>query len=559
MKHKVQVWLTLLLCLLMAIPAYADAPVLVADNLTEHLSWVDGTSLLRVPGSDGYSMNTLDGTALTEPLYSNFFNLNGYIEAAKVDIDSYNCWGAFDTSGNVLIPFAYGDINVLSRDWALGIVLEDATADSYDYSSWTDSDKFYNIARVDVYHMPEGNKVAELPRANYLDSYAVYDCLNIQNRADNVITTYDANFNVLGTVEHLYDSTFATPDYTTFRENGQYGIKDAAGNVIMAPSFYSVYDFRYGYAEVSDGESSGLVDTNGQVAVPVEYSDILISYYAPWSEAGETSAYNCCGYFGVVNAEEKVGYVNAAGEVTCEPKYSRDIVTYNGASLTLVDLEGNTRLLAADGVETTLNGYSDVYVLHYSNGMYYRVTDANTSLYGVIDWHGEVVLPCEYTSVTLSGDGQYLLACKDWENYSIYQVSYPGQASAAEPPVAESATEPEASGADVKAALTDKVKDIAGAQDAEETTEAEAGAPAASDAGDVVSVINSAITLLNTDAASNSAAAISLLQNARSMLKEDRPDLTPTLNAAITLLNEDAAANRAGVVTLLNSVLLMLK
>lgn len=589
MKRKIRVLLAALLCLMMAVPACA-APMLVQDNMNSDLRWVDGTNLLRTPGKDGYSLNSIDGTALTGAIYNNFSFSKGYITAAQVNTGTYNCFGVFDTNGKVLVPFEYGDIKMESSDWALGVVLEDATAESYDYSSWSDSDTFYNIVRVDVYHMPEGKKLAELPRANFVDCSAVYHSLNIQDRATGVITTYDENFNALGTTDSIYGGDYAQSDYSTFRENGQSGIKDAAGNVIMAPSFSSVYDFRYGYAEVSTGTHTGLVNTKGEVVVPAEYQRIKTTSYLPVDKEGSSSGYNAFGYFTVVNDENKVGFVNESGVLTCTPTYSKDIVECNGVSMTLTDLEGNLRLISADGVETTLTGYSKVYALYYAGGMYYRVTDAATDMYGVIDWHGEVVLPCEYNSVSVSGDGQYLLVNKDWEKCMIYQLTYPTataaeaaapaeeapaaeapaeEAPAAEAPAAEEAAPAEEAANSGKGSLADKAAGkLNGSADAAtetaeeaapaETTES-AGSAGTTDKASVVGMLNSAITLLNTDAAGNGNSAASLLQNARSMLGEDKANVIALLDSAITLLNSDAAANGASVVALLNNAITLLQ
>lgn len=587
MKNKLRVVLAALLCLMLAVPAYAAAPILVRNGLTDG-NWIDGTNLLRISGKEGYGMSTIEGSALTGTLYTSFYYTNGYITANQSSLDDLNNDGAFDINGKIVVPFSYGEVKVLSSDWAIGVVLQECSADNYDYSSWGSSDKFYQIQRVDVYHLPEGNKVAELARENYVDCYAVNHCINIQDRTTSVITTYDASFNALGTVSSVYGDDYAPADYETFRDNGQYGIMDAAGNVIMPASYATVYSYRYGYAEVSNGSLEGLVDLNGQLIVPVEYEAVKTTSYLamdPENKASSTG-YNAMGYFTVVK-DGKVGFVNDSGEITYAPTYSKDIVECYGASMGLTDLEGNFRLIAADGVETTITGYDKVSALYYASGIYFCVTDADGNK-GLIDWHGNEVLPCEYVSMKASGDGQYLLVSKDYSNYDLYQLSYDGIGAAAapatetaveEPAVEETAAEEtvaeettaeapaaEESSSDTKSSLADKaagkLNGAAATESepaAEESTEAaDTTETAAADYSAATALLNSAITLLNSDAAANKDAVVSLLNNATAALA-GRDDVTILISSAITLLESDAAANGTSAAALLSNALILLQ
>ena len=54
--------------------------------------------------------------------------------------------------------------------------------------------------------------------------------------------------------------------------------------------------------------------------------------------------------------------------------------------------------------------------------MFYRVNTEDYD-YGMIDWHGNVVLPAQYTSIDASGDGLYVLADVDYETQELYEVT----------------------------------------------------------------------------------------------------------------------------------------
>lgn len=554
MKKMIRILTVALLCLMMALPASAAAPMLYRDNI-EYTRFVLGTNLLRIDGNQGEALADINGNMLTGQMYDSLYYENGYITGAQTTVGGINCYGALDVTGKVVVPFQYNIVKV-KGNWAVGIALVEATSDAYDYSNYA-GDAFFNIQNVDFYRLPEGAKVGGMTREQYLDYNVVNDCINVQDRATGAITTYDAAFTALGNVDDLYDTDYAPAAYTTYRENGQYGIKDSAGNIVMAPSYQTVYDYRYGYFVVSTGDNEGLVDANGQLVIPAEYEDIKYMYNQPMTANGNYSYKALDTYYCIVK-DGKVGYITDNNTVTYAPRYSKDIVEVNGASMTLTDLEGNTILIAADGVETILPAYERMNVLDYSSGVYYRVSE--NGKYGVIDWHGEVVLPSEYDSVQLSGDGQYLLVSKDYSTYSIYQLTYPtAGAPAAETAPAETteAAAEETAGESERPQLgKGKLNKDKGEESAETAPEAEQ-APAAADNNAALTLLNSAVTLLTTDAAANGASAVSLLNSAAALV--GNAEAANLLSSAATLLSTDAAANAATATTLIQSAITLIK
>lgn len=516
------------------VSVYADASVMKTNTLQD-VDLIYNSSLLEKRGGNGYALAALDGTALTGEIYANFTTDGAYIIAAE-NTGTMDCRGVLDNAGKELVPCKYSEIDVLNQNWILAIMLEAATADKYDYSSW--DDEYFLIKTVDVYHMADGagTCVATLTRDQYIDSRAYGPYINIQDRTTNAVTTYDGAFNVVAEVDDVYDEELPVGDRFIFDENGQDGIKDAAGNVVMPASFKYIYDFRYGYAEVSTGDLYGLVDYDGNVVVPAEYEEITTSYYLPADENGNSSGYNANGYFAVIK-DGKLGYVTAGGNVTCEPKYSESLMENNGASCMFTDMEGNTRILAADGVETVIEGYDRVSAMYYGSGMYYEVTDADYNK-GMIDWHGQVIFPCEYSDIELTADGQYVVVeLNDYTTTEIYQISNDAaavtEAAVEEVPAAEAAVE------EAPAAV-------------EETPVAEAAeeAPAGDNASAIV-LIESAVTLLN--AGSGNDAVIALLTEAVNLIGDSNSSATLLLEKSIEQLGLEGD-NAAVVASMLTSI-----
>lgn len=538
MKKMLRVLLIAMLCLMMALPAGATATQISAKIDADR--FIANTNLMRVSGKEGYGLMTMDGTMITDTIYSNLTFDNGYITAAQTTLEGINTFGVMSMDGQVIVPFEYNILKV-SRDFCVAVALEDATAASHDYESYS-GEAFYNVGSVGIYHLPTATKIATLTRDQYLDHKFVNGYINIQDRTTGVITTYDETFTALGTVEKLYDDDFAPARYQTYRENGQYGVKDAAGNIIMPPSYQNAYySESYNAIEISTGEASGLVDLNGKLLVAPEFDSFKPSYNLPATEETNyrTSGYKFLGKYFCAVKDGKMCFVDIDGNITFGPKYSKDIVEVHGASLTLQDLEGNTIIVAADGVETTVTGYERVTAMSNTSGYYFRVTNADGK-YGLIDWHGVEVMPCEFGLPSISNDGRYIIASKDYKNNELYELTYP-EAPAAEQPAAE---EPAVDAAPVVEA---PAADAAPAVDAPAATGTNAAA---------VQLINSAITLLNSDAATNGATAVSLLTSASTLIAD--ASAAGLVTSASTLISSDAAGNAAAAISLLQSAVTML-
>lgn len=498
--------------------------------------WIDGTNLLAKPDDSGlYVLADMNGTALSEKSYGRVGRDSGFgFVSAEISVDDgINGTGALNLSGQEVVPCSYGKIDFENEHWITAIAMTEATADHYDYESWV-GDNYYLIDHVDFYYADdEGNVTlaSSLSRDVYLDSNAYGRYVNIESRADGSITAYDGTWTQVETPEplkYLYDEApGADEQIKSYYENGQYGLKDAAGNVIIGPSFGYIASFVGEYAEVENhlesGDVTGLIDKSGTVVVPVEYEDVDRSYYAPaTAENGYSNySYNNYGYFAVTK-DSKLGYVDEAGNVTCDFTIAESNCENNGASAIYTDMGGAKHILAADGTDTDISQYNSVYALNGGSGMYYKVTDSDYN-YGVIDWHGDVVAEVKYNNVDLSGDGQYLLLQEDYNApCELVKLVFTNDAAAAAP--AEST----------------------------EAAPAEGAEAASGDLSSVAGLIDSAITLANTDAAANKDAIISVLSGAASSLAESRPEVKAVIDSAISLLNSDSV-DGASVATILNS------
>ena len=409
-----------------------DEPIIFSEwALTGNSSVRRSDYLLMVSGKQGYYLAKMDGTPLTGDLYKGLSCTNGWITGKNVEIEGWNQGVLSAIDGSIVVPFIYGDVKILNKNWGLAFNLIPASADNYDYESWTNNEyrKLYIIDTVDVYWLPTASKLATIPRANYMGSKAYDAYINIEDRATSITTTYDLNMNPLGTVRDIYTQDHI-PHYSTFRYyNGQQGLLDPDGNEVFSESYQYVNESGLnGFFEVSIGDMHGLVDSEGNVVVPVDYSKINCSYYSP-SDLGSTFV-----NFGYVCIEKDkcMGYYRINTSESCPPKYSSALLENNGVSALFTDMSGNLNIMAADGEENILTGYEKVYPLNNAAGALYKVNNADYK-YGLIDWHGKEILPMKYDTIELSANGHFLLASESHSTPAeIYYVSYGGTVESAQ-------------------------------------------------------------------------------------------------------------------------------
>ncbi len=536
--------------------AYAGTTLESLGTRDNVRGWVDNTNLLEMYSEDGGEvLADLDGNVLTEKSYRRvgYDSQYGFLTVILEPEDGVNGVGAVNLSGQEVVPCTYGEIDFENEHWIEAIVLNQATADQYDYQALL-GDGYYLIDHVDFYYAGDDGSVTQagsLARDQYLDSHAYGNYINIENRSDGSVTAYDSTWTPVETPEplkYVYDEAPGADDQViSFYENGQYGLKDAAGNVILPATFGSIYSFDGDYAKVvnrlESGEVYGLIDKTGTVVVPVEFEDIDRAFYGPaTAENGYSSyAYNNCGYYAVVK-DHKLGYVDENGTVTCDFTIAEDNCENNGASATYTDMGGAMHILAADGTDTDVSQYENVRAMYGGSGMYYSVTDADYN-YGVIDWHGNVIVEVKYNEVDLSGDGQYLLVQEDYNSpCELLKLTYT-------PDNAPAQTDAQDAGTSLAVA-----EDPDAAQEPQDAPAADAAAPAdgAEDFSVVAGLIDSAITLANSDAAANKDAIISVLSNAADALAQSKPEVKTVIDSAITLMNSDSI-DGASVATVLNS------
>ena len=381
--------------------------VLVVSNRERKYGLMDDTGAVLVPLQYESRISHVAGA---------FFSVRSEDDGE----DAINTLALIDAKGSLLTEYAYGDFVAVDENWVLGVQLQETTGEPYDYSGLFGGK--YLISGVDVFNFARDGKAGALTRDQYKRAKAVGEShLLVADRNDQVQLYDSALQPVESTFTSLYDEEIYVADVNmekcaVSRATGEtiargvdrvnsisrsglfwarpvggsaWGLMDRTGDFLSAVEYDSTYSANYGgYMKVSRDNKIGLLSLeNGQLAVPCQYDDVLYGY--------TSNSYVNNGYAAVVS-DGKVGFVDLEGNVTCEPRYAKSAVTVLGCTLYAADMDGTVTVVAADG--TVSRGLKALKEYGCSGDGYFLSVQGENDLWGIVDWHGEEVVPCQASS-----------------------------------------------------------------------------------------------------------------------------------------------------------------
>lgn len=439
--------IVLLLALCLTVPALADSVVdsqytLEARSLD--LNRYNNTMAVVKKGASNYVLLSADGRELTDKPY---IMMNPQDMFYKVALEEgTNVIGLIDGEGKEVMDLAYGDVEVLSERWQVGVVLEEATVDNYDYKTWS-GDHFYLVSAYDFYF--NGAKVGSLGRTEYKNAYAFGNYLYLKDKSDN-ISYYDSAFNKSEYVSESgysseYDEDYRThtfwhpgsnqqafaPGCTLTPDDVQCSIAcinnqffDLQGNLLF--SAVSPYDtvrkFENGYARVRAFGKYGLIDETGREVIPCQYDEINCS-----------NTYFGAGYQIVVK-DGKVGYVDQNGNETTPFQYSSSTASSYSSPFTYLDsLEGDVIVISA-AVGEIPQRFKEISMASDRDSCPVICVSPEEDKAGVMDLAGNMVIPADGTyddvyDFTLSNDGTLVIGHPSSGVYNVYGLSHTAVAS----------------------------------------------------------------------------------------------------------------------------------
>ena len=395
---------------------------------------LQGTNLIVIESKTDNSLGmfSTDGEEVI-PYGLSAVNALGYgFLSAAINKDDVNSLAIYKIDGTKVSDFIYGSVTVYDARWIAGMILEKATGGEKDVIINKEN---YRISQCDLYFVSEDSLslAASLDRSSFKAAKQHGDYISIQNQ-DDAVVAYDRSFNPVSIelkdiksayyrVENYQIISNITNEviadgYSEVKEADQpnrmllvatepklagfvmQAVLDTSGNVLM-PADYTVIAMDDPYVVVADENGQrGLYSLNeNRLIVPCEYSNI----YTCTTSNGK---YINNGYVSM-EKDGMRGYVDIrTGEESCPPAYNSRIAKVYGCS-TVFDGEKGFVVIAADGTRTELFDYEDI---PSTRGDGYLLVAKKNGYYGVIDWHGNEVLPFIHQSmITLTDDSKALI------------------------------------------------------------------------------------------------------------------------------------------------------
>ena len=415
------------------------------------------TETLGFRGEDDAAYRLVDkyGNPLTDAVYTEIRAASGYpfFRVSAASEDGIHDEGLLDAQGNVIIPCEYADIEMISDRWQAAVKLTPSEADEKDYTftSWSTNEKFFfRIESVDFYF--DGAKVGTLNRSQYgsgySSAYGAYVCVtnreqkrvfyNSRMEASPYETQYSGEYDSVykngkttyyhqGTGQAAFtESCTLTPAEVSnpylYDRGILYGLQ---GQQIFKPkqNYDSIRPFSNGYSRVSMNRYYGLIDESGNEVIPVEYDDIGYTDYPL--------------YYGYISAvkDGKFGFLDAAGNVTCDFVYSSDIVNDRGTFATVKNLDGTIIVLSA-AVGELAEHFADTSFSDYNGSMAFAAENAAGEKC-LIDLYGNTLIPYseDYRNIEVNRDGTVAVVSLGSRQYRIYQLNIEKPEPAAVPAV----------------------------------------------------------------------------------------------------------------------------
>ncbi|MBE5803205.1 MAG: hypothetical protein E7316_01665 [Clostridiales bacterium] len=347
-----------------------------------------------------------------------------------VDGLTHNDAGVMNSStGEIIVPAEYGDIDIVSDKWFVGVHLVLSDDPEAPYRNLFSDDRF-DILDFDVYYGSQ--KVATLAKEEfgYFTAYGNYLMLRNENnyiwldaagekltyeRSGSYGSEYSEDYktktvthNGSGQVAFVPGCTLTSADVDRAFWMAEAGIVDLQGNVILAQDAFPHEDLRlydsfgdYLGISVYDDELSdtlyGVMDKTGKILVPCELTDVpYLSPENPWFENGILYALSTDNH---LNFYDTTGALINAIDLT---PYGEDPDYETNGEITLIEYgEDQIALISTAKGVIDVSAYEELEF--YDCGL---VAVKQNDLWGVMDQNGDVIIPCihkGYPSITKDG------------------------------------------------------------------------------------------------------------------------------------------------------------
>lgn len=238
-----------------------------------------------------------------------------------------------------------------------------------------------------------------------------------QKMQKNTYKIIDINAREINPAVTIEDNQAFSGEYLRYMSDGKLGLIDIQGHTVLPPVYKRIFDFEGGYAKVIQDSTRfgdnqyGLVNSKGKEIVRCMYDGLDVpsnglimalaqQKYGFLNNQGRVaisfeydSAVRFEDNMSVVSKGRHYGVIDIYGRLVLPFKYDR--LKYLGKACFAAYLNGKWQIINREQHQLGLSDYDSVG--HVFAGKYIAV--ALNRKWGVVDYSGTRILPCEYSSI----------------------------------------------------------------------------------------------------------------------------------------------------------------
>ena len=428
------------LVMLLMCTAVAEVKVESTTQTNSYISLADATNCYVDGGyRTGYYVVDAQGNVLSGTYNDLYTRQDGlYFEYQGSGLNYVGLLGA---DGSVLTGPDYNDITYYSDNWAMGIVLEVATGEDFDYRNNKDESVRYLLTRADLLY--QGKVIGSLNRKEYNPNYSrVGNCGDYfyVKQTDGSGFYVDKNFGIV----HV-SADFTTSEFTEVYKKGVFhnptqqwaftagctltpdqvscevryideldSLVDLQGNVIKNNLFFDSVRYAGDYLLVRRNSLYGILDKQGNVIVEPTYKEMAYSYGLFEGD-----------YQTALTPEGYLHFIDKQGNVTAKAEYELTSSDYKGysysAPFAVVKNMGKCMVITATAGELSAK-YEDFRTPEAGHKL---LTVQKDGLWGAIDLDGNTVIPFIHkSSLEMTNDTTLAFGYDTDSNKFLYRLSF---------------------------------------------------------------------------------------------------------------------------------------
>lgn len=297
-------------------PAYSADVVLTALATARASDLVDGTAFVVFEENGQYGLaNMVDGTHLTDPVYTNAFQATDGLVVATQATDGTQV--LLDAQGKQLLGGSYGEVRVLNENWVLGIQRGlDGSPDT-----------------VDVYYLPGSTTMPAASTTSDVlaDARANGDYLNT-SAPDGTLSAYGVNFTPVDGAAPAAIDDFSYADDAGVGSSGEDAAEPSSAEIAVTQPLEGAQDTQ----DVQPSEDTAAADE--QVAAGMAAGDeqaVSLPQGAVMLEGTQGPLYTATAADGTTHL------FDASGLDLFDRGFDQVIPTHDGTAVVLVDKTSN--------------------------------------------------------------------------------------------------------------------------------------------------------------------------------------------------------------------------